>query len=384
MAVQQLKDGCWVVRYRKGTIPDDPVRTREYFGRGAQAEATARARNEELGFGRRRTRKKPGGPLFSSLAVSYMKDKRFNPDSRKHLALRLSASILPFFGPIVAAQITHEDMRRYVDIRRKATRTVIDRANIKKTKKNGSMQEGRRIQMPIKDATISHEPTDVKAILNWATRQKPPLIAHNPVRDFQKPKPERVDIRPPTMAETRAILKAVPAHLVHFIKLSYLGVRPGAVELLGLTWDAVNWDTSSIEVISDEKGAMVRRTVPIHEGFAAELKTWWEEDGKKGTIIHYRRKPVKRIQATWENTLTRAGIKRRLRPYDLRHNFITAALEEGADIGAVAAIVGSSPDTLRRHYQHVTNRLRRQTVALIRPIEVTNKHQKESSWLGKD
>ncbi len=183
-------------------------------------------------------------------------------------------------------------------------------------------------------------------------------------------RPERINIRPPSMAETRAILKAAEPHLVRFIKLSYyLGVRPGAVELLGLTWDAVNWDTNTIEVISAEKGGMVRRHVPIHDGFAAELKSWWKADNKTGPIIRYRDKPVGSIKTAWENTLIRAKIKRRLRPYDLRHNFITAALEEGADIGAVAAIVGSSPETLRRHYQHVTNRLRRQTVALIKQIE---------------
>jgi len=182
--------------------------------------------------------------------------------------------------------------------------------------------------------------------------------------------PKRINIRPPSMAETRAILKAAEPHLMRFIKLSYyLGVRPGAVELLGLTWDAVNWDTNTIEVISAEKGGMVKRHVPIHDGFEAELKTWWKADNKTGPIIRYRDKPVASIKTAWENALIRAKIKRRLRPYDLRHNFITAALEEGADIGAVAAIVGSSPETLRRHYQHVTNRLRRQTVALIKSLE---------------
>ncbi len=117
------------------------------------------------------------------------------------------------------------------------------------------------------------------------------------------------------------------------------------------------------------KRVAIRCHVPIHDGFKAELKTWWKANDKTGPIIHYRKKPFSSIKTAWENTLIRAEIKRRLRPYDLRHNFITAALEEGADIGAVAAIVGSSPETMRRHYQHVTNRLRRQTVALIKQIE---------------
>jgi hypothetical protein len=34
MAFTQLKDGRWVVRYRKGTIPEESNRAFEYFGGG--------------------------------------------------------------------------------------------------------------------------------------------------------------------------------------------------------------------------------------------------------------------------------------------------------------------------------------------------------------
>ena len=67
----------------------------------------------------------------------------------------------------------------------------------------------------------------------------------------------------------------------------------------------------------------------------------------------------------WEGAMRRAGITRRIRPYDLRHNFVTKALEAGADPKALAEIVGSRPETLIRHYQHVTKKLHRETVAKI-------------------
>ena len=58
MAVAQLKDGRWIVAYRRGTIPEAPNRTRKYFGRGIAGSQAAEQRNTELGFGRRKPQQK--------------------------------------------------------------------------------------------------------------------------------------------------------------------------------------------------------------------------------------------------------------------------------------------------------------------------------------
>ena len=73
------------------------------------------------------------------------------------------------------------------------------------------------------------------------------------------------------------------------------------------------------------------------------------------------------------------SITRRIRPYDLRHNFITQALEAGADIKALSQIVGSRPETIMRHYQHVSRELHRQTVAKIPPLVIQNIPKKKGS-----
>jgi len=58
--------------------------------------------------------------------------------------------------------------------------------------------------------------------------------------------------------------------------------------------------------------------------------------------VNYKGRPMKKRQHTWGKTLKRAGITRRLRPYDLRHYFVTKALEDGADIKALAEVVGAA------------------------------------------
>ena len=95
MAVSQLKDGRWVVRGRKGFWPDEPDRTTEYFGRGADAETAARARDDDLTASKGK-RRAPAGPSFIDLAKAYLAGKNFNPNSRKHLRIRLSVIIGTF------------------------------------------------------------------------------------------------------------------------------------------------------------------------------------------------------------------------------------------------------------------------------------------------
>ena len=62
---------------------------------------------------------------------------------------------------------------------------------------------------------------------------------------------------------------------------------------------------------------------------ATALRKRYKADGETGPIIHCHGNPVKQIQTARESALARAGIKRRLRPYDMRHYFITKALEDG-------------------------------------------------------
>ncbi|HBA83195.1 MAG TPA: integrase, partial [Verrucomicrobia bacterium] len=125
-----------------------------------------------------------------------------------------------------------------------------------------------------------------------------------------------------------------------------------------------------IRVTSAHKGGARFRDVPIHAGLQVHLDAWKKEDGGKGPLIRYGRRAILKIQTSWENALQRAGIRRRLRPYDLRHAFITRALSEGADIGAVSNLVGSSPETIRRHYQYVSRAMERRTVGMIAALDV--------------
>lgn len=357
MACNKLKDGRWYVAGRKGFWPSEPDRTRQYFGRGIAAEQAARRRDAELGGARARPLA-DHGPAFAELAVEYIKAKSFAAKSHKELTIRLERIILPAIGAKRAIDITHDDLDLFVALRRGQI------ANRKKTL--------------IKDSTIRREITDIKSILNWSVKRRPPLIPFNPVAGYQAPESDDDIIIPPTPDEAAAIYAAASEHLKRAIILSwYLGLRPGAVELLTLTWASVSLQTGIIRIRSAHKGGPRHRDVPIATDLQAHIERWQKQDRARWKIsdidrrpiIHYHGGPIGKIQKSWEGALARAGIKRRIRPYDIRHSFATRALEAGADIGAVSHMMGSAPETIRRHYQHVTREMTRRVVELIPELD---------------
>lgn len=344
MAYTQLKDGRWIAYWlEKGK------RKRKYFGRGAEAEERARTFHESLGLAKRRPPQRATGPTFGDLAAAYAEARNFNQNSLELFLIRMEKIIFPVFQDKPASKITHLDLDNYVRTRRQT----------------------------VKDATIRREITDIKAVLNWAASRQPPLIGYNQVHNYKAPEEDNAIIQPPTMEETAAIMSHAAPHLVRVITLAYyLGLRPGAVELLSLKWRQVNWENKTILIMSAHKGGPEKRVAPLHKSLVKILRAWHKEDiNFKGVdnIICYQKRPIKSIKHSWKTALKAAGITRRIRPYDLRHQMITRALEEGADIKALSEVVGSSPETLRKHYQHVSSELKRQTVAMIPDIQLSRK-----------
>ena len=118
-------------------------------------------------------------------------------------------------------------------------------------------------------------------------------------------------------------------------------------------------------------GGPKRRPVPIDEKLLSTLSKWHEIDGDESDyIITWQGKPIRTIYSTWKTTKAAAGIKRRLRPYDLRHAFVTYLLEDGADLKSVSSIVGhSNTVTTTQIYQHINMNMMRSTIAKVPAIE---------------
>ena len=364
MAVLQLKDSRWIVKYRKGTIPENPERTREYFGRGPGARAAAEQRNKELGFGHRKPQEKTANLTFGEVAAEYQEAKfSRNTDTTKNgRYYKLKSVILPEFGHLPIDRLTRHRLDQYVNKRLSTQRTVMAGPKNRRVKRKLYDPDGN--PMMIKATTVHRELSDIMAIMSWAVEER--RIAFNPVSGYKKPQRDDASIRPPSPREIENILKAAPGHLVRAITIAwYTGTRPGGVELLSLKWSDVDWDRQSIFVVSARKGGPAKRVVPLDERFAAMLYSWYKADGENDgrNIITFNGKPIKSIKTTWKNTKAIAGITRRLRPYDIRHAFVTYLLEAGGDLKSVSTMAGHSrTDTTTRIYQHIDLDLMRRNI----------------------
>lgn len=178
---------------------------------------------------------------------------------------------------------------------------------------------------------------------------------------------------PPTDEELQKLLDNAPDHLKRVIILgAYLGVRVGVCELFQLTWEDVDFSKCLVRVHGSKKNKNAPyREVPIQKALLPIFQHWSAEDKEQGYLIHYRGKPIKSIINVWKTTLKKAGITRRIRPYDLRHAFGTNLIAGGVDVGTVAKLMGhSNPTMLLTHYQYILEQQKRDAVEVLFTVTV--------------
>ena len=100
---------------------------------------------------------------------------------------------------------------------------------------------------------------------------------------------------------------------------------------------------------------------------------WKEEDEAKGCpfVVNYHNKQIKTgVKIGWQSMLAKAGITRRIRPYDLRHAFATEAIAAGADVGTVAKLMGhSSAQMVLQFYQHVMTEQKKRAIEALPDLD---------------
>jgi len=359
MSVHQTKDGRWYVKY-----PDKRKKggyAKKYFGRGNAAHGAALTHNQELGLrppGRPRSPGK-GTPRFVAIANAYLEAKyaHLEASSMDALVPKLKGVIIPALGHLRAGNITHDRMDAYVKKRLSDPVTIPIRYGPGRTlvkKKILTHPDGS--SKTISRTTICREIDDIKAILSWAASRRPPLLMFNPLDGYKKPKRDSVDVAPPSVEEANLIITAAADHLKRALALSwYTGVRPGR-ELLGIEWDDIDLKGATVFVRSAMKGGASHRMIPLVQDFIPTLRRWRLQDQKKNLthVITWRGKPVRSISRSFAAAKKRAGIGRRLRPYDLRHAFATHILAGGGDLKPTSYALGHTrTDTTTRHYQHI-------------------------------
>ncbi len=228
----------------------------------------------------------------------------------------------------------------------------------------------------IAQATVRSRLIILRAVINFAVN----LGLRDPIKFPKIPNANYKKFIPPSISEIQAMYKVAPNHIKRVLILgAYFGARVGRSELLQLTWNDVDWNKRVLRIHGSIKNLNAPwREVPIREDFIDLFKTWYESDKvmKIHYLIHFKGKAIKSLRTAWKTVLRRAGITRRIRPYDLRHSFGTELIAHGADIGTVANLMGhSNPNMLLTHYQYVLDSQKQKAISMLPSVSFEDRQK---------
>ncbi|MEZ7198330.1 tyrosine-type recombinase/integrase [Pseudodesulfovibrio karagichevae] len=285
---------------------------------------------------------------FQGLALRYLVEKPMAKSTKDTTLCHLEA----FYSILGNPEIAEID---------KAMMKHFERELRKPHEKTYTGPNGKKWTRTVKGAeqnTIKRKVGIVLAILNWAAEEEY-IPGHN-LTGYKCAPGDDKKLVPPTPEELKRIRKVAPKHVDRAIYFAFnFGLRVGNSELFRVTWDRIDFDRKVATIPAAKKGKGQWRQVPIREDVLPVLKQWKAEDDECGAthIINYRGKPVASIRKAFNSTLEKAGITRKIRPYDLRHAFATYALEAGADPNALRKLMGhSSMAMIYKNYQHVLDK----------------------------
>jgi len=197
-------------------------------------------------------------------------------------------------------------------------------------------------------------------------------IPANPARAVRKP-PQRREraVRPLTPLDVERVRAHLldcgrPRDAVLVSVLAYAGLRPG--EALALTWSHTRERTILVEravALGELKTTKTARTrtVRLLAPLAADLLEWRISRGGPAddALVFPGRGGAVWGDDAWRYWRRRvftpaakaAGLDSPVRPYDLRHSFVSLLLAEGANVVEIARQAGHSPTMTLSTYAHL-------------------------------
>lgn len=186
-------------------------------------------------------------------------------------------------------------------------------------------------------------------------------LEYNPISRVRRLKEDNAVIRY-LRPEEETALKAVilpkhPERWASIVFAMHTGLR--ASEQYGLTWDAINWDTTPPHLfLADTKNGSTRH-VPLNEECIGALEIAKMHPQPEGVIF-----PQQPYRMWFEIATAQAGVKD-FHWHCLRHTFASRLVMAGVDIRTVADLMGHRDLKMTMRYSHLAPEHKAAAVAKI-------------------
>jgi len=243
-------------------------------------------------------------------------------------------AVLPFFGELRPEQITVDDCRAYVALRR-------ERGN--------------------QDGTIWTQLNHLRICLNWAVKRQ--LIHKSPyIERPAKPAPRE---RYLTRSEIDKLLSASAAPHIRLAIILMLttGARIGA--LLELTWDRVDLERNFIKLRKECTAARKGRATPPINNLLREALVEAKKSAISEHVVEWGGQQVGSIKKGFAAAVRQAGLHK-VTPHVLRHTAAVHMAEAGVTMDEIAQYLGHSDTrvTASTYARYSPGHLRRAADAL--------------------
>ena len=285
------------------------------------------------------------------------------PSTQQEYELRIYRHIIPALGEIPLNQLTEADLQQFYC----------------QLKNQGRLNRTELYGPGLSDRSVRGCHITCRAALARAVEEG--LLPVNPASSCKLPGEGKREVRVLTREEMQRLLiqaKADGCYELLLLELS-AGLRRG--ELLALQWDDLDLETGELRVsrqvsrvrgkltVSRPKTDAALRTIVLSPAVTEQLRRYQECATSRWIFPSPKKADSPRdpaaVRKLLRRVLERAGCPK-IRFHDLRHTFVTTALEYGMDVKTLSAVVGHrSSSTTLNVYTHVTESMERQAAVKI-------------------
>ena len=285
------------------------------------------------------------------------------PSTQQEYELRIYRHIIPALGEIPLNKLTEANLQQFYH----------------QLKHGGRLNRTDLYGPGLSDRSVRGCHITCRAALAQAVEAG--LIPMNPAEGCKLQGEGRREMQVLTREEMQRLLiqaKEDGCYELLLLELS-AGLRRG--ELLALQWDDLDLGTGELRIsrqvsrvrgkltVSQPKTDAAVRTIVLSPAVTEQLRHYRKQVDSRWIFPPPKKEDTPRDPAAVRKLLSRV-LKRaqcpKVRFHDLRHTFVTTALEYGMDVKTLSAVVGHrSSSTTLNVYTHVTKAMERQAAAKI-------------------